>query len=149
MGIFDLILGNFSPAPKIYRSDIQAIPGNRFPRKVRVKIGDQQIYLEGVGLRDWLARLAQNGITKTSMEKKLRTAGLAESQYARRKEIMAILFAPKPKPEKRERKDKLPNNGGFPTNPEREKERRKREKEFEIKSITRNSKEKQFIQQHK
>lgn len=88
MSLLDLIFGS---SPKIYRSAILRIPGNRFNRQARLKVGDNEQSLVGESLRDYLAGLAGGGISFTSMEEKLRIAGLKDKQYARRKEIMTIL----------------------------------------------------------
>lgn len=88
MSLLDIIFGS---GPKIYRSAILRIPGHRFNRQVRIKVGDDERSLAGVGLRDYLAGLAGGGISFTSMEEKLKKAGLKDKQYERRKEIMTIL----------------------------------------------------------
>ncbi len=91
MSFFDIILGSFGSGPKIYRSAILRIPGSRFNRQVRLKVGDNEQSLVGESLRDYLAGLAGGGISFTSMEEKLKKAGLKDKQYERRKEIMTIL----------------------------------------------------------
>lgn len=124
MGFFDLILGNFSPSPKIYRSAIMNIPGARFSRQIVVTVNGKQAVLVGQRLRDWLASLAGGGVTKTSLEKRLIAAGLKDGQYARRQEIIDILW-PKKKTEDKKQTEK--------EDKERAKEKEKLEKEYEIK----------------
>lgn len=85
--IFNVIGGG----PKVYRSTIEKIPGNRFSRQVSLDIKGQKTVLVDYRLRDYLARLAGGGITLTSLEKKLKDLGLKDSQYQRRKEIMGII----------------------------------------------------------
>lgn len=104
MGFFELILGNFSPASKIYSADILRIPGREFPRRVRIDIKGQPTYLAGEPLRDFLANLAQGGITKTSMDKKLRDLGLKDNQYERRREIMRTITKKKVEQKKDDQK---------------------------------------------
>lgn len=91
MSFFDIILGSFGSGPKIYRSAVLRIPGSRFNRQVRLKVGGDERSLVGESLRNYLAGLAGGGISFTSMEEKLKTAGLKGKQYERRKEIMATL----------------------------------------------------------
>jgi len=91
MSLIDFIFGSFSAGPKIYRSAVLRIPGHRFNRQVRIKIGDNEQSLVGESLRDYLAGLASNGISFTSMEEKLKKAGLKDKQHERRKEIMTVL----------------------------------------------------------
>ena len=91
MSLIDIIFSSFGSGPKIYRSAVLRIPGSRFNRQVRLKVGDSEQSLVGESLRDYLAGLAGGGISFTSMDEKLKTAGLKDKQYARRKEIITIL----------------------------------------------------------
>lgn len=91
MSIFDLILNSFSPSTKIYSSKIKNLPGSRFNRQVIVQMGGKKLPLQGEKLRDYLAGLAQGGITYTSLEEKLKRAGLKDKQYNKRVEIMKVL----------------------------------------------------------
>jgi len=88
MSIFDLFFGMFSPGARVYRSTIENIPGSEFSRQVKLKIGDREEYLVGEGLRDYLAGLASSGVSYTTLNDKLRKAGLVDRQYNRRLEII-------------------------------------------------------------
>ncbi|RLC38772.1 hypothetical protein DRH27_01435 [Candidatus Falkowbacteria bacterium] len=91
MGIFDTIVGSITGGKKIYKSQIQDVPGSRFYRSVRLNVKDKVEQLEGEELRDLLAGMVAGGISLTNMEKKLKKAGLEGAQYERRKEILNIL----------------------------------------------------------
>jgi len=91
MGIFDAIIDSISGGKKIYKSQIENMPGSRFSRAVKIKIGDEVKLLDKEKLRDALARMAAGGISLGQFEKKLKKAGLEGAQHERRKEILNIL----------------------------------------------------------
>lgn len=92
MGWYDIINGFFSTSSgKVYRSQILNLPGSAFPRQVRLDIDGEQKYLVGENLRDFLAQLANSGITLTRLDEKLKDMGLENKQYQRREEIIKTL----------------------------------------------------------
>ena len=91
MGIFDTIVESISGGKKIYRSQIEKIPGSRFARSVKIKIGDEAKRLDRENLRDKLSDMVAGGVSLKQLEKKLKKAGLEGEQYERRKEIIEII----------------------------------------------------------
>jgi len=91
MGVFDIIINSISGGGKIYKSQIENIPGSRFNRAVKLKAGDKVELLEEEKLRDALAGMAAGGVSLEQFENKLKKAGLEGPQYKRRKEILNIL----------------------------------------------------------
>ena len=86
-----MVFGSFSPGKKIYRSAIENIPGHKFGRQVKMKTAAGECFLFGESLRDAIAALADNGVSLTTLEERLKKAGVGGDQYERRREIMRVI----------------------------------------------------------
>jgi hypothetical protein len=88
MSLFDLIFGS---GKKIYASQIRKIPSGVFGREVKLTVGTKTDIYKESKLRDVLERMAQNGITITKMEENLKSMGLKDSQYEKRKYLIDLI----------------------------------------------------------
>lgn len=88
---------------KIYSKSVQAMSGSDFPTIVVRKKDGTSVKLSGIKAKDFVVNLAHGGKLKSSIERKLKEAGVNSSQYDKRNRIMKTISGEESHTEKRQR----------------------------------------------